>query len=135
MIEADLEELANGEADMKWLVVQAEREEAFIKTCIERIQPLRKYGHLPDHEAFEAAQRDEWRLELIHRAENYITSQGFVPHDEIATMRSHPDWEAQIFPHINMILEAKDKDELGKLLVKRPEHAALIAAARAELAN
>lgn len=98
--EADLEELANGERDAAFLVAQAEREAQFIRDCIAKLQPLRRFAHLPDHEAFEAAQREEWRMELIHRAENYLCSQGFIPHDELATMRTHPDFALSIMPAI-----------------------------------
>lgn len=101
--EADLEECENGSKTSKWLVEQAEREEAFVRACIERLQPLRKYAHLPDHDAFEAAQRDEWREEMMHRCENYMASQGFIPHDELATMRAHPDFESVILPKIESI--------------------------------
>lgn len=103
LAEADLEELANSAEQMAWLVAQAEREAKFIEDCIAKLQPLRKFGHLPDHEAFEAAQREEWRLEMIHRAENYLCSQGFIPHDELATMRVHPDFEGSIMPAIEVM--------------------------------
>lgn len=112
MVEADLEEMAEGAAHVGWLVAQAEREAQFIKDCIAKIEPLRRYGHLPDHEAFEAAQRDEWRLELIHRAECFIGSQGFIPADELATMRAHPDFATSILPEIEFLQASRPTGSL-----------------------
>lgn len=88
---------------------EALRERDFYKELIERIQPMRKYAHLPDHEAFQACQREEWCLKLMTRAENYLASQGFIPPDQLEAMRQHPDFETRIGPHIDMVkLEMRD---------------------------
>jgi len=105
--EAELDELAHGEAQRVWLVSQAEAEVAFIQRCMRKIEPLRKYRPLPNAEAFEAAQREEWCAELVARAENYIACQGAIPHDEFSTMRAHPDFSSRIMPAIEECLDAR----------------------------
>lgn len=72
---------------------QAVRERTFIEELIARIEPLRKFAHLPDYEAHQQTQREEWYLELVKRAENCLLGQGYIPHDQLAAMRAHPDWE------------------------------------------
>jgi hypothetical protein len=66
-----------------------------------RIQPYRQYAHLPDAEAHEACQREEWRLELEARAQNYLLTAGTIPADHFATMRQHPDFSSHIMPAIH----------------------------------
>ena len=71
-----------------------------INRLMAELEPLRKYSHLPVLEANEATQREEWLGELIERAENFIITQGSIPHDHLATMRSHPDFNSKIVPFI-----------------------------------
>lgn len=71
-----------------------------INKCIKRVQPLRKYSHLPDDEAHEACQREEWKLEFISRAENSLMSIGTIPADQLSAMRAHPDFFGEIYPAI-----------------------------------
>jgi hypothetical protein len=101
--QAELQEL---ELEIKYfepLAQSARAELAFIQECIERLQPLRKYGHMPDIEAAEACQAEEWGLELQRRAENYLLTSGTIPHDHFNTMRLHPAFETQLLPHIEQI--------------------------------
>jgi hypothetical protein len=56
----------------------AEQELLFIDQLVAKVQPHRKYAHLPDAEAHQACQVEEWKHELLFRAENYISAQGFV---------------------------------------------------------
>lgn len=81
----------------------AENEYAYICKLMEELEPLRKYKHLPLLEANEAMQRDEWLGELKTRAENFLLTAGTIPHDHLNTMRCHPDFEAEIVPHIEAI--------------------------------
>jgi len=76
---------------------------AAIVNIMDKLEPMRKYAHLPVLEATEACQQEEWCLELQGRAENYIASQGFIPADHISTMRSHPEFLTRILPHIQAI--------------------------------
>jgi hypothetical protein len=101
--EAELQDL---ELEIKYyqpLADSARAELAFIQDCIERVQPLRKYSHLPDIEAAEMCQAEEWGLELQRRAENYLLTSGTIPHDHFNTMRLHPAFETQLLPHIEKI--------------------------------
>jgi hypothetical protein len=94
---------------------------AFIDKCMERLQPLRQYAHLPDAEAHEAAQHEEWKLQLIHTAENHILNSGMIPPDHFATMRMHPSFATEILPALEktkMLLNSSGKSqEDGALLV------------------
>jgi hypothetical protein len=78
---------------------ECKREIDFLKDIISRLEPYRKYKDLPDHEAHQACQREEWALEFKFRSENYLMSLGFVPHDQLSAMRTHPDW-SEIQNHI-----------------------------------
>lgn len=81
----------------------AENEYAYICKLMDELEPLRKYKHLPLLEANEAMQREEWLGELKTRAENFLLTAGTIPHDHLNTMRCHPDFEAEIVPHIEAI--------------------------------
>lgn len=84
----------------------AQDERAFIQKCIDKLQPHRKFAHLTDAEAGQAAQRDEWRLELMQRASNFLLTGGSIPHDHFNTMRMHPDFEVAILPHLTNVTNA-----------------------------
>lgn len=89
-------------------VAAAEAELSTIVKCIELIQPLRKFSHLSDEDAHEAAQCEEWKLELIHRAENQMLTAGSVSPADFAVMRQHPAFNTEIFPailHIQHVLK------------------------------
>lgn len=111
--QADLQEIENNETTGEVLHDAAVDELAFIDKCIAAIQPLRKYAHLPDPEAHEAAQKEEWKLELIHRAENSMITTGTISPADFATMRMHPEFTTEIFPRIKEIREALKDDALA----------------------
>lgn len=110
---SDLAEQLEGQADLAEIqahaettannIAAAEQELAFIQQCIDKIQPLRKYSHLSDAESHEACQQEEWRLELLYRAENFLITQGTIPHDHFATMRQHPEFLSNIWPALEQI--------------------------------
>src|SRR6185437_13596514 len=75
-----------------------EAELAFINKCIEKVQPYRIYAHLDEDKAHEAAQYEEWKLQLLRAAENYLMTQGTVPADHMATMRLHPAFKEEMLP-------------------------------------
>ena len=102
-IEAKLHEAELNKDIYPAMQAQCEREIEFIEKCIGIVQPLRKYKEVPDHEAHQACQREEWRLELMDRAENFLMSGGIIPADHLDTMRAHPDWEKIIHPYIGRI--------------------------------
>ncbi len=99
---------------------EALREAAHLRELISQLEPQRKFRHLPPWEAHQAAQREEWKLELMWRAENFIASQGTIPHDHLATMRMHPDFESEIAPRVAEMLRLARTDEYllkGKTLL------------------
>lgn len=96
-------EIAEIKAHEKTLLknINAARDELkFINECIEKVQPHRKFAHLPDPEAHEASQREEWKYELEYRAVNFLLTAGTIPHDHFASMRQHPDFKTYILPAI-----------------------------------
>ncbi len=87
-----IREIQNGE-EMAWPCYEAGVAELeFIKDLIDEVQPRRKYKHLPDPEAHEAAQREEWKLELLHRCRLSVAAVGFIPADTLSAVYMHPDW-------------------------------------------
>ena len=98
--EADLMEIIRAHNNADVLVTAAKDELGFIQALIDKLQPLRQFAHLSDMEAHEAAQREEWKLELMHRAQNALLTTGHIPTDQWATMRMHPDFVSEIFPMI-----------------------------------
>lgn len=113
---ADLAEIEASRQQTQTNEAAAREELAFIVRCIEAVQPLRQFKHLSDSEAHEAAQREEWRLELIHRAENSLLTTGSISTDHFATMRLHPDFESSILPAIHEM----------RLLLAQPDGPSLI---------
>jgi len=100
LAEAMLLEIENGRRDGKIHYDAALDEIAFIDECMSRLENLRQYKDLPEQEAHEASQQEEWKLELIRRAENSLATVGFVPTDHFATMRLHPEFQDEILPKI-----------------------------------
>jgi hypothetical protein len=84
-------------------VKAAQDELATLEKLMAELEPQRKFAHLPLLEANEATQRGEWLGELKERAENFLLTQGTIPHDHFHTMRCHPDFEQEIVPHIRAI--------------------------------
>lgn len=117
--QADLLEIEQGTEMGKILYDAAMEELKFIEECIRRVNPHRKFKHLPDPEAHEAAQRDEWKLELIGRAENYLLTTGSIPPDHFGTMRMHPDFKTEILPAVDNIMAAlQDPNKHRKFLLE-----------------
>lgn len=102
--EYELAELKSHIKNTNDCVEQAKREYDYIISVIEEIKPFRKYSHLPDYEAFQIAQEEEWLLELKFRAENFLASIGTIPHDHLATMRMHPQWNSSLNPFIQELI-------------------------------
>lgn len=87
-----------------------------IERLMAELEPLRKYGHLDILEATEAAQRDEWLEELKCRAENFLVTQGTIPHDHLNTMRCHPDFRTHLVPHISNLMVSISKSNPMQVL-------------------
>lgn len=113
---AELLELNNNKKTGEILYKVACDEIIFIDKCIEILQPFRKFKRLSDSEANEAAQYEEWKLELLYRAENMMITNGGIPTDQFATMRMHPAFQKDILPRINeMQVLMKTKEGVEKL--------------------
>ncbi len=121
MAEADLIEWQSGEGMLEMAIKGAEQELATIESLMAELEPQRKYGHLPVLEASQAAQREEWLLEFKRRTENYLLSIGTIPEDQLNAMRNHPDFEAEIVPHVKQVSYqiSKSEDKMALLLNNR----------------
>ncbi|MNU19733.1 hypothetical protein D3C71_79660 [compost metagenome] len=116
--EAELSEIEAMAACSARNVAAAQAELATINKCIAILQPMRRFAHLPDHEANEACQREEWKLELISRAENSIMTTGTIATDQFKTMRMHPDFQTDILPalsHVKALVLSRDPAAVGEL--------------------
>ena len=118
--EADLDEIETARKAGRVLFDAASDELAFIDKCIAALQPHRKYAALSDPQAHEAMQQEEWKFELLYRAENYLLCSGTIPPDEFSTMRSHPEFAGVIYPAIMLIRAAmQNPDSLPAVLAQR----------------
>lgn len=118
---AEIKEIQAFMTQTQACIDEAKRELDFLEQLIVKINPLRKYAALPDHEAHQMAQQEEWLYELMTRAENYIASQGFIPHDQFATMRLHPQWTQVIQPRVLALLsEYKEHGPAGLSKLETP---------------
>jgi len=105
--EAELLEIANNAKTGEVLYNTACKELVFIDDCISKIRPNCKYNALPDDEACQLMQQEEWKFELIRRAENCLIAQATgVPSDQLDTMRMHPEFSSAILPAIAAIKES-----------------------------
>jgi len=118
--EADLKELEHGTAMQETLIAAAQEELRFIEECMAKLQPLRKYAHLPDAEAAEAYQAEEWAHEMRFRAENFLVTQGSIPADHFASMRQHPAFSSFILPHIEQIHNSIKSGQVPQVLLAKP---------------
>lgn len=104
--QADLLDIENGKANSQACLDEAIRELTFIDLLLARVEPHRRYKDVPLYEANQMIQLDEWKYELMTRAENYIAAVGHIPADHFGTMRLHPGWEAEIQPRIIDVVKA-----------------------------
>lgn len=81
----------------------AKQELTDIENLMLEIKPHCKYADLPILEMSEAAQQEEWLGELKQRAENFLLTQGTIPHDHFQTMRMHPQFESELVPHLTTV--------------------------------
>jgi hypothetical protein len=108
--QAELIELKNGQYIFDMNAEAARQELATIKKLMAEIEPFRKYAHLSVLEASEASQQEEWLGELKLRAENFLMTQGSIPHDHLNTMRCHPDFKMELVPYIQNIFIQMSKN-------------------------
>ncbi len=94
----------------------AKQELATIVSIMDELEPLRKYKGLDVLAAHEAAQQEEWLLELQCRVENYLLTQGTIPHDHLNTMRCHPEFQSKLVPFIIAATEKIQSNNAGSVL-------------------
>jgi len=101
LLEADKVE---HEGDQRqWLLASEALKSEYEYVCrlIQEILPSCQYAQsMPFLEVCEKIQEEEWALELKTRAEEFIASQGLIPHDHLRAMRQHPRYKELIFPRI-----------------------------------
>lgn len=99
-------DISEAEADLptwEMNLKAAHQELATINRYMEELKPQCKHWSLDILAMSEASQEEEWRLELMCRAENFLLSQGYIPHDHLNTMRNHPQFVTCILPHLAQI--------------------------------
>jgi hypothetical protein len=92
----------------------AQQELATIERLMAELKPQCKYWDDDILVMSEAMQVDEWRGELMRRAENFMLTAGTIPHDHFDTMRMHPQFKSHLVPHI-MQLQNKIEDATKRL--------------------
>ena len=103
-------------------VAGAQAELATIERCMTELQPQRRFAHLSDAQAHEAAQPEEWRLELMHRAQNQLLSAGTLSPDLLGTMRMHPAF-GEMFSALERLAEmlrTGNRDQVVRQLLTMP---------------
>ena len=117
--EADIQEVESEKtvSDLNFKAAVDELE--CINKLMAELEPHRKYAHLTLFEANEACQREEWLEELKTHAENFLVCQGAIPHDQLSTMRSHPDFEAVLVPYIQETIAAIQTNQKGIGMLKQ----------------
>ncbi len=119
---ADIVEIEALSATVARNLAAAKAELTTIETCMARIEHLRRFKHLPAAQAHEAAQADEWKFELINRAENHILTTGRIPTDHFATMRMHPAFESDIYPAVRNIETAILQGKAGDYVTTKSKN-------------
>lgn len=119
--QADIAELNAHEVISRACYQAAEKEVAFLNQLLAIVNPHRKFSHLPDDEAFEACQREEWAQEFMFRAENFLLGMGRVPADQLSAMRKHPDWHTTIYPFLGEAEKAIGQGTLPPRAWRKPE--------------
>lgn len=119
--EADLLEWQSSDGMLEMAILGAEQEICTITQIMDELEPRRKYAHLPLLEAAQAAQQEEWKLEFKHRIENFLLSRGTIPEDQLQAMRSHPDFESELVPHVQEMIHkiANNENKMALLTNNR----------------
>lgn len=103
--EADLLEIQANKEVSDRCIKDAQQEVAFIESLILALEDELEESRIPgcsDSEMFQEVQEEEWRRELLHRAENNYISRifGGFPPEQIDAMRSHPQFDKVILPSL-----------------------------------
>lgn len=91
------------------MIAAARAELAFIERQMDSLVAetiyVKRYlaGQMSFDQAAQAAQPEEWKRELIFRAQNFLATQGRIPHDHYAAMRRHPEFKQAILPELEKV--------------------------------
>jgi hypothetical protein len=132
---AALMKLTGDECRVEGAAVRAEQEVAFIKQLMTEIAPHRRYSHLPDDEAFQACQAEEWAAEHLKRATRFLVCDHKIPENYLEAMTVHPWWESYLMPRIAELNGLHQAGELGihHLAADRPAFLLALEASHPEL--
>lgn len=81
----------------------AQQELTAIENLMLELKPQCKYADNDILKMSELSQQEEWLGELKQRAENFLLTQGTIPHDHFQTMRMHPEFKTALVPHIQNV--------------------------------
>jgi hypothetical protein len=99
--EADLESLTNNEALNAAAIAGCIAEMSYLQQLMNLLKEDCLYVDKMDiSDVFQASEYEEWRLELIKRAQNFMLSIGHIPADQFEAMRGHPAFQSDIWPVI-----------------------------------
>jgi hypothetical protein len=131
----DLAELTADINLVNLATARAEDEIAFIKKLMAEISPHRKYAHLPQSEAFQACQAEEWAAEHLKRAARFLICDGRIPENYLEAMTVHPWWASYILPRIGELIQMQANKTLGlhMLNAERPGFLLALEASHSEL--
>ncbi len=100
----EIEELEASDENDRLNLEGGRAEIEFYDKIIAQLEPMCKYIHLGLIAQQEAVQEEEWLLEFVERARNYIQSVGHVPADQLSAMKAHPRFKESILPEIKMLM-------------------------------
>jgi len=110
--ELDLEELFSKNKTSTGCYNAAIKELGFLVELKDVVEPFRKYKDLPDTEAHQMIQSEEWAHEFIYRAQNQLAvGQGIDP-VLIKDIRQHPSGDTLILPIINEMIKSSQEGTL-----------------------
>ena len=89
--------LASNADQTGFYIDQARDERDFLLDCKARLEA--HIGFIPTSEDYQQNSAEEWKLEFMTRAENFLLAGTGIPPQEIAVMRLHPAWP-EISAHV-----------------------------------
>lgn len=127
--EADLIEAKANLAQAKGCVEAAQDEIWFMEQLVNQLRPELEATRIEgysDQEMFQHCQAEEWKRELICRAQNYhLANLLGIPADQIGTMRLHPEFETMIAPMIQAMQQPQSAIQNGNCTTAQLPNASL----------
>ena len=104
----EIEELEASDENDRLNIEGARAEMEFYDKIIAHLEPMCKYVHLGLIEQQEAVQEEEWLIEFVERARNYIQSVGHIPADQLSAMKAHPRFKEAILPELKALMAKRE---------------------------